>query len=234
MIQKSGICRFRRWTCLPRWLSCKEFTCNARDTGSIPGWGRSLQEQMATHSGTLAWRIPRTEEPGRRESRGVAKCQTRPRKHTHYCQDEGHADFAWRSLQSPTEPILLWSLPSTWDRRQSPDYTTQIRLNHQRLHHDVGSVSNQSITLKRTVRMLWEGMDAWVGRGHQENRNRTGRVCRYTRGDNLHWGVPVSRCPHSSPGTCTLGLKQQEIQVLIGRVQLNSCFSYSWTKQFQK
>ena len=32
--------------------------------GSVPGLGRSLEEGMATHSIILAWRIPRTEEPG--------------------------------------------------------------------------------------------------------------------------------------------------------------------------
>ena len=35
-----------------------------RDVGSIPGWGRSLEEGTAIHSNILAWRIPRTEEPG--------------------------------------------------------------------------------------------------------------------------------------------------------------------------
>ena len=34
-----------------------------RDTGLIPGLGRSPREGMATHSDTLAWRIPWTEEP---------------------------------------------------------------------------------------------------------------------------------------------------------------------------
>ena len=30
------------------------------------GWeDDALEEEMATHSGILAWRIPRTEEPGR-------------------------------------------------------------------------------------------------------------------------------------------------------------------------
>ena len=29
-----------------------------------------LEEETATHSGILAWRIPRTEEPGRLQSRG--------------------------------------------------------------------------------------------------------------------------------------------------------------------
>ena len=35
-----------------------------RDTGSIPGSGRSLEKEMAAHSSILAWRLPRTEEPG--------------------------------------------------------------------------------------------------------------------------------------------------------------------------
>jgi len=37
----------------------KESACNAGDLGSIP-----LEEEMATHSSILAWRIPWTEEPG--------------------------------------------------------------------------------------------------------------------------------------------------------------------------
>ena len=35
----------------------------AGDLGSIPGWGRSLEKEMATHSSIHAWRIPGTEEP---------------------------------------------------------------------------------------------------------------------------------------------------------------------------
>ena len=41
-----------------------------RDTGSIPGWGRSLEEGMAIYSSILAWRIPWTEEPGGLQSMG--------------------------------------------------------------------------------------------------------------------------------------------------------------------
>ena len=37
---------------------------SAGDLGSIPGWGRSLEKEMATHSSTLAWKIPWMEEPG--------------------------------------------------------------------------------------------------------------------------------------------------------------------------
>ena len=32
------------------------------------GWEESLEKGMATHSGILAWRIPRSEEPGRLQS----------------------------------------------------------------------------------------------------------------------------------------------------------------------
>ena len=45
----------------------KESTYNARDTGNaglIPGQEDPLDEDMATHSSILAWRIPWTEEPG--------------------------------------------------------------------------------------------------------------------------------------------------------------------------
>ena len=55
----------------------KASACNAGDPGSIPGSGRSLEKEMATHSGILAWRIPWTEESGRLQSTGVAKSRTR-------------------------------------------------------------------------------------------------------------------------------------------------------------
>ena len=35
-----------------------------RDSGSVPGPVDSLEEDMATHSSILAWRIPWTEKPG--------------------------------------------------------------------------------------------------------------------------------------------------------------------------
>ena len=43
---------------------------NAGDPVSIPGSGRSLGKEMATHSSILAWRIPWTQEPGRLQSTG--------------------------------------------------------------------------------------------------------------------------------------------------------------------
>ena len=37
---------------------------DVRDTGFIPGSGRSLEKSKATHSSILAWRISWAEEPG--------------------------------------------------------------------------------------------------------------------------------------------------------------------------
>ena len=38
-----------------------------------PGWEDPLEEGMATHSSILAWRIPRTEEPGGLQSMGLQR-----------------------------------------------------------------------------------------------------------------------------------------------------------------
>ena len=55
----------------------KNMTANAGDAGDmIPGLGRSLgwedplEEEMATHSSILAWKIPWTEEPDGLQSMG--------------------------------------------------------------------------------------------------------------------------------------------------------------------
>ena len=41
-----------------------------KDTGGSPGSEDPLEEGMATHPCILAWRIPRTEEPGGLQSMG--------------------------------------------------------------------------------------------------------------------------------------------------------------------
>ena len=61
---------------LPWYLSDKESTCSAGDVGSIPGSGKSLEKEMATHSSILAWEIPWTKEPGGLWSIGLQKSQT--------------------------------------------------------------------------------------------------------------------------------------------------------------
>ena len=38
-----------------------------------PGWEDPLEKEMATHSSTLAWEIPWTEEPRRLQSTGLQR-----------------------------------------------------------------------------------------------------------------------------------------------------------------
>ena len=37
------------------------------------GWEDSLEKEMATHSSILAWKIPKTEEPGRLQPMGIQR-----------------------------------------------------------------------------------------------------------------------------------------------------------------
>ena len=48
----------------------KEPTCNAGDPGLIPGSEDPMEEEMATYSSILAWKIPWTEKPGGLQSTG--------------------------------------------------------------------------------------------------------------------------------------------------------------------
>ena len=48
----------------------KSSAYNAGDLGSTPDQEDALEKEMATHSSTLAWKIPWTEEPGRLQSMG--------------------------------------------------------------------------------------------------------------------------------------------------------------------
>ena len=43
---------------------------DAKDASSIPGSARSLEKEVATSSGVLAWEIPWIQEPGGLQSMG--------------------------------------------------------------------------------------------------------------------------------------------------------------------
>ena len=68
----------------PRSSVSQQSAWNAGDPGSIPGSGDPLEKEMAAHSSTLAWRIPRTEEPGGLTSMGLhgSGMTERPGTHT--------------------------------------------------------------------------------------------------------------------------------------------------------
>ena len=59
------------------------------------GWEDPLEEGMATHSSILAWRIPRTEEPGGLQSTGSPRVRhSRAHTHTH---TQTHV-WLWRAV----------------------------------------------------------------------------------------------------------------------------------------
>ena len=51
-------------------LVVKNSPTNAGDADSVPGSGRSLGKEVATHSSILIWEIPWTEKLGRLKSIG--------------------------------------------------------------------------------------------------------------------------------------------------------------------
>ena len=51
----------------------QKMPASAGDVGLILGWEDPLEKGMATHSSILAWRIPRTEEPGGLQSMGLQR-----------------------------------------------------------------------------------------------------------------------------------------------------------------
>ena len=54
---------------LPRWCSGKDSACQCRKCKvQSLGCEDALEYEMATYSIILAWKIPRTEEPGRLQS----------------------------------------------------------------------------------------------------------------------------------------------------------------------
>ena len=53
-----------------KWANLK---CQEADDQASLGWEDPLEEEMATHSSILAWRIPWTEEPGGLQSMGSQK-----------------------------------------------------------------------------------------------------------------------------------------------------------------
>ena len=72
-MQNGNKLRFRGFTC---GSLIKNLPANAGDVGSILGQDDPLEEEMATRSSILAWRIPWTGEPGRLQSMGSQRVRS--------------------------------------------------------------------------------------------------------------------------------------------------------------
>ena len=132
----SEFCMFSYYLGLPGGSDDKEFAYNWEYLDSVPGLGRSLGKEMATHSNILAWEILWTEEHGRLLT-GVAKDMT---EHFHFptaylsciVSDEMSAMLCYSSLLGNkwseshsvmSNSLQLYGLNSPWN---SPGQNTGV------------------------------------------------------------------------------------------------------------
>ena len=96
-------------------------------------WEDPLEEEMATHSSILAWRIPWTEEPGGLQSMGSQSDTTqRPSTSTHrskkFCLQ--NVNLVCKSLADPLNQIMQTS----WVFNTRPHQSEIIVLNAVNIH----------------------------------------------------------------------------------------------------
>ena len=76
-------------------------------------WCTSLEKAMAPHSSTLAWKIPRTEEPGGLQSVGSLRVGHTERLHFHFslsCIGEGNGNpLRCSCLENPRDGGAWWA-----------------------------------------------------------------------------------------------------------------------------
>ena len=94
------------------------------------GWEDPLEEEMATHCSTLAWRIPWKEEPGGLQSMGSQKSQTRSKWLSDHCSEQPHLQmlhggFSLRVLGGHSSAHCgRYSLASAWSPALQADALT--------------------------------------------------------------------------------------------------------------
>ena len=95
-------CRCQSYWGFPHSLVGKESACNMGDPGSIPGLGRSPGEGNSNplQFSFLAWRIPRTEDPGGLQSMGLQRVRHAWATNTHTQTVARHVlwDFPGKNL----------------------------------------------------------------------------------------------------------------------------------------
>ena len=97
---------------------------DVRDEDLIPGWQDPLEKGTATHSSSLAWAIPWTEEPGWAAVHGVAKSWTRLSDFTF--------PFHFHALEKEMtthSSVLVWRSPGTGEPGGLPS-TGSHRVGH--------------------------------------------------------------------------------------------------------
>ena len=86
---------------------------NAGDAGSILGQEDHLEEEIATRSSILAWKIPWIEEPGGLQSMGSLRVRHTEQLHFHFslsCIGEGNGNpLQYSCLENPRGGRAWWA-----------------------------------------------------------------------------------------------------------------------------
>ena len=130
-------CILYKWG-FPAGSDCKESACNAGDQSL--GWEDPLEKMekaMAPHSSTLAWKIPRAEEPGRLQSVGSLRV-----RHNWATSLSLFTFMHWRRKWQPT-PVFL---PGESQGRRS---LVGCRLWGHRVRHDWSDLAAAAAAWRR-------------------------------------------------------------------------------------
>ena len=153
------------------------------------GWGETLEKGMATHSSTLAWKIPWTEEPGRLESKGSDKAMVFP------VVMYGCESWTIKKTESQrTDAFELWF----W-RRLLRVFLTARRLNQSILQEISPEYSLEGLMLKLKLQYFGHlmqrtnslGMTLMLGKVEGKNRRGTveDEVVRYSITNSMNMNL---------------------------------------------
>ena len=104
---------------------------NIRDLGLIPGLKDPLGKGMATHSSSLAWRIPRTEESGRLQSMELQRVRHDWVINSHiHTNTKPTIDKYTHKRKSNANTTCMYVFPrNTWGREEKKNLLKQTQNN---------------------------------------------------------------------------------------------------------
>ena len=147
----------------------------------------NLEKAMATHSSTLAWRIPWMEEPGRLQFMGSLRV-----RHDWATSLSLFNFLHWRSQWQPTPSILAWRIPWT----EEPGGL--LSMGSHRVGHDWSDLAAAACNLFFREKSEWVS-EWWSSREHPGGDLHTDNQvpARPCQGRELPW--PLHTLPHRLP-----------------------------------
>ena len=138
---------------LPKWLSSEESTCQSRRCKFDPPF-EGEEEEMATHSSILAWKIPWTEKLGGLQSKGSQRVRWDRGLTKDWAQLGSKMRFTWTGIYKRrfTSSVCQETQDGSLER-----VTTSLRM----LHWPSGSSPLQMLLPVRPYRACWGLWFVW-------------------------------------------------------------------------